>query len=32
MTYNIKTGKAKILGILVTIIRHGGLGHEGQES
>ena len=32
MTYNIKTGKAKILGILITIIRHGGLRHEVQES
>ena len=32
MTYNIKTGKAKILEILITIIRHGDLGHEVQES
>ena len=32
MTYNIKTGNAKILGIWITIIRHGGLGHEVQES
>ena len=32
MTYNIKTGKEKILRILITIIRHGGSGHEVQES
>ena len=32
MTYNIKTGKEKILRIWITIIRHGGLGHEVQES
>ena len=32
MTYNIKTGKEKILTIWITIIRHGGLGHEVQES
>ena len=30
MTYNIKTGKEK-LRIWITIIRHGGLGHEVQE-
>ena len=32
MTYNIKTGKEKILRIWITIIRHGGSGHEVQES
>ena len=32
MTYNIKTGKEKILTIWITIIRHGGSGHEVQES
>ena len=32
MTYNIKTGKEKILRIWITIIRHGGLGHEVQGS
>ena len=32
MTYNIKNGKEKILGIWITIIRHGGSGHEVQES
>ena len=32
MTYNIKTGKEKILGRWITIIRHGSLGHEVQES
>ena len=31
MTYNIKTGKEKILRIWITIIRHGGLGYEVQE-
>ena len=28
MVYNIKTGKEKILRIWITIIRHGGSGHE----
>ena len=32
MTYNIKTGKEKILRIWITIISHGGSGHEVQES
>ena len=32
MTYNVKTGKEKILRIWITIIRHSGLGHEVQES
>ena len=32
MTYKIKTGKQQMLGIWITIIRHGGLGHEVQES
>ena len=32
MTYNIKTGKEKILKIWITIIRHGGFGHEVLES
>ena len=32
MTYNRKTRKEKILRIWITIIRHGGLGHEDQES
>ena len=32
MTYKIKTGKEQMLGIWITIIRHGGLGHEVQES
>ena len=31
MTYN-KNWKGKILRIWITIIRHGGLGHEVQES
>ena len=31
MTYNIKTGKEKILRIWITIIGHGGSGHEIQE-
>ena len=31
MTYNIKTGKEKNT-IWITIIRHGGAGHEVQES
>ena len=31
MTYNIKTGKEKSKD-MDTIIRHGGLGHEVQES
>ena len=31
MTYNIKTGKEKIPR-WITIIRHGGSGHEVQES
>ena len=32
MTYNIKTGKEKILRIWTTIIRQGGSVHEVQES
>ena len=35
MTYSIKTGKEKILRIWITctpILRHGGSGHEVQES
>ena len=32
MTYKIKNGKEQILGIWITIIRQGGLGHEVQES
>jgi len=32
MTYNTKTRKEKIIRIWITIIRHGGLGHEVQES
>ena len=32
MTYSIKTGKAKLLRIWITILRHGGSGHEVQES
>ena len=32
MTYNTKTGKEKILRKWITIIRHGGSGHEVQES
>ena len=32
MTYNIKTGKEKILRIWITIIRKGGSGHEVQKS
>ena len=31
MVYNIKTGKEKILRIWITIIRHGGSGHEIRE-
>ena len=31
-SYNIKTGKETILRIWITIIRHGGSGHEVQES
>ena len=30
MTY--KTGKEKIIRIWITIVRHGGLGHQVQES
>ena len=32
MTYNIKTGKEKILSIWITIIRHDGSGHEVLSS
>ena len=32
MAYNIKSGKEEILRIWITIIRHGGLGHEVQET
>ena len=31
MTYNVKTGKEKNT-IWITMIRHGGSGHEVQES
>ena len=31
MTYNITTGKKKILTIWITIIRHGSLSYEVQE-
>ena len=31
MTYKIKNGKEQILGIWITIMRQGGLGHEFQE-
>ena len=31
MPYNIRTGKEKILRIWITIIGHGGSGHEVQE-
>ena len=32
MTYNRKNWQGKILRIWITVIRHGGLGHEVQES
>ena len=32
MAFNKKTGEEKILRIWITIIRHGGTGHEVQES
>ena len=32
MTYNTKTTQKKKIRIWITIIRHGGLGHEVQES
>ena len=32
MTFHTKTWKRKIIRIWITIIRHGGLGHEVQES
>ena len=32
MAYNIKSGKEEILRIWITIIRHGGLDHEVQET
>ena len=32
MTYNVqKNWKGKILRIWITVIRHGGLGHEVQD-
>ena len=32
MTYNVqKNWKGKILRIWITLIRHGGLGHEVQD-